>query len=145
MGRTGDWFAHTATGVVPDVVTLAKGLGGGMPIGATVALGAAGTLLQPGNHGTTFGGNPVATAAALAVIDTIEAEGLLANATPSGSGCATAWPTTRWCARSPGAGCCSASACTPRSARRRTRRRWAPVSSSTAVRPTGCGWRRRWC
>ncbi len=85
MGRTGDWFAFSASGIVPDVVTLAKGLGGGMPIGATVARGPAASLLQPGNHGTTFGGNPVATAAALAVIDTIEAEGLLANATAVGA------------------------------------------------------------
>lgn len=79
MGRTGDWFAHTKAGVVPDLVTLAKGLGGGIPIGACIAIGPAGDLLQPGNHGTTFGGNPVATAAALAVIETIESEGLLAH------------------------------------------------------------------
>lgn len=80
MGRTGDWFAHTASGVTPDLVTVAKGLGGGVPIGACIGLGAAGELLQPGNHGTTFGGNPVATAAGLAVIDAIESEGLLQNA-----------------------------------------------------------------
>ena len=79
MGRTGAWFAHTASGVTPDVVTLAKGLAGGIPIGACVALGEAGHLLQPGNHGTTFGGNPVAAAAALAVIDTVEKENLLAH------------------------------------------------------------------
>ena len=85
MGRTGDWFAFSASRIVPDVVTLAKGLGGGMPIGATVARGSAASLLQPGNHGTTFGGNPVAAAAALAVIDTIEAEDLLANATAVGA------------------------------------------------------------
>jgi acetylornithine/N-succinyldiaminopimelate aminotransferase len=78
IGRTGAWFAHDlAEGVEPDVVTLAKGLGGGIPIGATVARGAAATLLQPGNHGTTFGGNPVACAAALAVLDTIESDNLL--------------------------------------------------------------------
>jgi acetylornithine aminotransferase len=63
------------------VVTVAKGLGGGFPIGACIGLGAAGELLQPGNHGTTFGGNPVACAAALAVIDTIEADGLLEHVT----------------------------------------------------------------
>ena len=80
IGRTGAWFAHAESGIVPDLVTVAKGLGGGIPIGACIALGDAGTLLQPGNHGTTFGGNPVATAAALAVIGTIESEGLLDNA-----------------------------------------------------------------
>jgi acetylornithine/N-succinyldiaminopimelate aminotransferase len=79
MGRTGDWFAHEA-GARPDVITLAKGLGGGIPIGACLALGDTGTLLGPGDHGTTFGGNPVACAAALTVLDTIGAEGLLANA-----------------------------------------------------------------
>jgi acetylornithine aminotransferase len=78
MGRTGRWFANSE--VVPDVVTVAKGLGGGFPIGACIGLGAAGDLLQPGNHGTTFGGNPVACAAALAVIRTIEDEGLLERA-----------------------------------------------------------------
>jgi acetylornithine aminotransferase len=84
MGRTGAWFAHTASGVTPDVITLAKGLAGGIPIGACVAIGEYGALLQPGNHGTTFGGNPVATAAALAVIDTIEKDDLLANAVTTG-------------------------------------------------------------
>ncbi|MCW2737756.1 acetylornithine transaminase [Nocardioides sp.] len=85
IGRTGAWFAHRPSeGVDPDVVTLAKGLGGGIPIGATVARGAAATLLQPGNHGTTFGGNPVAAAAALAVLATIEADGLLAATTERG-------------------------------------------------------------
>lgn len=78
IGRTGEWFAASADAdVAPDLVTLAKGLGGGIPIGALMAFGDAATLLQPGNHGTTFGGNPVAAAAALAVLDTIEVEGLL--------------------------------------------------------------------
>jgi acetylornithine aminotransferase len=77
MGRTGAWFAYAESGIVPDLVTLAKGLGGGIPIGACVAIGDAATLLQPGNHGTTFGGNAVATAAALAVIATIEKDALL--------------------------------------------------------------------
>ena len=84
MGRTGQWFAHHGHGVTPDVVTVAKGLGGGFPIGACLGVGAAGDLLEPGNHGTTFGGNPVACAAALAVIGTIEAEGLLEHATVLG-------------------------------------------------------------
>jgi len=85
MGRTGAWFAHSGSGVTPDVVTLAKGLAGGIPVGATVAFGDAATLLGPGNHGTTFGGNPVAAAAALAVIDTIGKEDLLGNATSVGA------------------------------------------------------------
>ncbi|WP_370289618.1 acetylornithine transaminase [Nocardioides sp.] len=84
MGRTGTWLASHPSGVVPDIVTLAKGLAGGVPIGACLGLGEAATLLQPGNHGTTFGGNPVATAAALAVISAIEDDGLLANATAMG-------------------------------------------------------------
>ncbi len=90
MGRPGAWFAHhlpTVGGdphVRPDVVTLAKGLGGGFPIGACVATGGAADLLQPGNHGTTFGGNPVACAAALAVVATIGAEGLLDHAAAVG-------------------------------------------------------------
>jgi acetylornithine/N-succinyldiaminopimelate aminotransferase len=82
IGRTGRWFAGESAD--PDVVTVAKGLGGGIPIGACIGLGDAATLLQPGNHGTTFGGNPVACAAALAVLDTIEKEGLLDHATATG-------------------------------------------------------------
>ena len=86
MGRTGRWFAHQNDEVCDplpapaDVVTVAKGLAGGFPIGACIALGAAADLLQPGNHGTTFGGNPVACAAALSVIDTIDRERLLERA-----------------------------------------------------------------
>ncbi|GAA1819171.1 acetylornithine transaminase [Planosporangium flavigriseum] len=77
IGRTGYWFAFQAEGVAPDVVTLAKGLGGGLPIGACIAFGETATLLGPGAHGTTFGGNPVCCAAALAVLDTIESQDLL--------------------------------------------------------------------
>jgi acetylornithine aminotransferase len=86
MGRSGRWFAHHADPSmgVPDIVTVAKGLAGGFPIGACIALGGAAELLQPGNHGTTFGGNPVACAAALAVIDTIEQEHLLERVTVLG-------------------------------------------------------------
>ncbi|MFF3913645.1 acetylornithine transaminase [Streptomyces sp. NPDC001852] len=80
IGRTGTWFEYQAhEGVLPDVVTLAKQLGGGLPLGATVAFGRAAELLRPGQHGTTFGGNPVACAAGLAVLDTIANEGLLEN------------------------------------------------------------------
>ncbi|GAA3307833.1 acetylornithine transaminase [Streptomyces cinereospinus] len=80
VGRTGHWFEYQAhEGVLPDVVTLAKGLGGGLPLGATVAFGRAAELLRPGQHGTTFGGNPVACAAGLAVLDAIANEGLLEN------------------------------------------------------------------
>ncbi|MFF5181096.1 acetylornithine transaminase [Micromonospora sp. NPDC000316] len=77
IGRTGHWFAHQAEGVEPDVITLAKGLGGGLPLGATLAFGRAADLLTPGSHGTTFGGNPISCAAALAVVSTIAHEGLL--------------------------------------------------------------------
>jgi acetylornithine aminotransferase len=84
IGRTGTWFGHDDSGIRPDVLTLAKGLGGGMPIGACVGLGAFGSKLLKGDHGTTFGGNPVAVAAALAVLDTVESEGLLENAAKVG-------------------------------------------------------------
>ncbi len=77
IGRTGHWFHHQSEGVEPDVVTLAKGLGGGLPLGACIAFGAAAELFQPGSHGTTFGGNPVSCAAGLAVVRTIAGEGLL--------------------------------------------------------------------
>ncbi len=78
IGRTGEWFASTT--IEPDIITLAKGLAGGLPLGACIAFGAAGDLLRPGDHGTTFGGNPVSSAAALAVLDTIDSADLLANA-----------------------------------------------------------------
>jgi acetylornithine/N-succinyldiaminopimelate aminotransferase len=84
IGRTGRWFAHQSEGVRPDIVTLAKGLGGGLPIGACIGFGPAGELLTPGQHGSTFGGNPVACAAALAVLDTIERDDLLASVTTVG-------------------------------------------------------------
>ena len=85
VGRTGLWFAHQAEGIRPDVVTLAKGLGGGMPIGACIGLGPAGTLFAKGDHGSTFGGNPVSAAAALAVLETIERDGLLESVRTVGS------------------------------------------------------------
>ena len=79
MGRTGDWFGYEYSGIKPDVITLAKGLGGGLPLGAMIALGSASQLFEAGDHGSTFGGNPVATAAALAVISSIEKEKILAH------------------------------------------------------------------
>lgn len=79
MGRTGDWFGYEYSGIKPDVITLAKGLGGGLPLGAMIALGSASKLFVAGDHGSTFGGNPVATAAALAVISSIEKEKILTH------------------------------------------------------------------
>lgn len=80
IGRTGTWFAYQHEGVRPDIITLAKGLGGGVPIGACLGIGDAGDIFALGDHGSTFGGNPLAASAALAVLDTIEKEGLLENA-----------------------------------------------------------------
>jgi acetylornithine/N-succinyldiaminopimelate aminotransferase len=80
VGRTGAFFAHQHDGITPDVVTLAKGLGGGLPIGACLAVGAAGDLLTPGLHGSTFGGNPVCTAAALGVLRALADGDLIARA-----------------------------------------------------------------
>ena len=77
MGRTGKWFAHQHNGIQPDILTLAKALGNGVPIGTCLARGEAAKLFKPGNHGTTFGGNPLASRAALAVINTIESEQLM--------------------------------------------------------------------
>ena len=82
--RTGRWFAYQHSDVLPDVVTLAKGLANGVPIGACLARGEAAQVFQPGSHGSTFGGNPLACAAALAVIDTVEREGLTARAAELG-------------------------------------------------------------
>ena len=84
IGRTGTWFGFQHSGVVPDVMALAKGLGSGVPIGACLARGAAAEVFKPGNHGSTFGGNPLACAAALATLDAIESEGLLDNARARG-------------------------------------------------------------
>ncbi|MCO6000315.1 acetylornithine transaminase [Actinoallomurus rhizosphaericola] len=84
IGRTGTWFQHQHEGVRPDVITLAKGLGGGLPIGACVGFGPYATAFEKGDHGSTFGGNPVACAAALAVLDTIERDGLLDHVTKIG-------------------------------------------------------------
>lgn len=86
IGRAGAWFSHQviAPGLRPDLITLAKGLGGGLPIGACIALGQAATALQRGDHGSTFGGNPVSCAAALAVLDTVVADGLLVRAAEAG-------------------------------------------------------------
>ncbi len=80
MGRTGTWFAYQHGPALPDVITIAKALGNGVPIGACLARGAAADVLQPGSHGTTFGGNPLACSAALAVLDTLEQEQLVENA-----------------------------------------------------------------
>ena len=84
IGRTGTWFAHEHAGVWPDVITLAKGLGGGLPIGACLARGAAAEALIKGDHGSTFGGNAIACAAALAVLDTIESDQLLEHVSRTG-------------------------------------------------------------
>ena len=88
IGRTGEWFAHRHPRlgpVAPDVITLAKGLAGGLPIGAMIAMGDAASVFKPGDHGTTFGGNPVCAASALAVIETIERDGLLAHSAQTGA------------------------------------------------------------
>jgi acetylornithine/N-succinyldiaminopimelate aminotransferase len=85
MGRTGDWFGYEYSGITPDVITLAKGLGGGLPLGAMIALGKAADLFQPGDHGSTFGGNPVTTAAGLAAIKFIESQKLLKKVEKQGA------------------------------------------------------------
>jgi acetylornithine aminotransferase len=85
MGRTGDWFGYEYSGITPDVITLAKGLGGGLPLGAMIALGKAADLFQAGDHGSTFGGNPVTTAAGLAAIEYIETKDILQKVEKQGS------------------------------------------------------------
>jgi len=85
IGRTGTWFAHQHAGIQPDVMTLAKGLGSGLPIGACLAAGAAAGVFKPGNHGSTFGGNPLACVAALTTLDVIEQDGLMARAAVLGT------------------------------------------------------------
>ena len=85
MGRTGDWFGYEYSGITPDVITLAKGLGGGLPLGAMIALGKAAQLFQPGDHGSTFGGNPVTTAAGLAAIKFIETQKILKKVQAQGN------------------------------------------------------------
>ena len=147
MGRTGCWLVHVAEGVTADIVTVAKGLGNGFPIGACIAAGRAATLLGPGSHGSTFGGNPVAAIAGLAVIAVIERDGLL-DAGERRS--ALTWPR-----RVLGLG--------PSGDHRRTRPRpapghhpgrtrspppsptprWTPASSSTPPGRTCSGWPRR--
>jgi len=84
VGRTGKWFAFQHSGVKPDVMTLAKGLASGVPIGACIAAGPAAGVFKPGNHGSTFGGNPLACAAALVTLDIIEQDNLMANAVAMG-------------------------------------------------------------
>jgi acetylornithine/N-succinyldiaminopimelate aminotransferase len=84
IGRTGKWFAHQWAGITPDVITLAKGLGSGVPIGACLARGVAAKVFKPGNHGTTFGGGPLASVAALTTLEIIERDGLLEHAARMG-------------------------------------------------------------
>lgn len=84
IGRTGKWFAHQWAGIVPDVMPLAKGLGSGVPVGACLANGVAAKVFRPGNHGTTFGGGPLVSVAALRTLEIMEEEGLLANAAKMG-------------------------------------------------------------
>ncbi|MGZ5036720.1 MAG: acetylornithine/succinylornithine family transaminase [Usitatibacter sp.] len=85
IGRTGKWFAHQWSDIVPDVITLAKGLGSGVPIGACLARGVAAKVFKPGNHGTTFGGGPLVSVAAITTLDVIEKDGLLAHAEKMGA------------------------------------------------------------
>lgn len=90
IGRTGEWLSYLPSGITPDIVTLAKGLGAGIPIGACIATGGAAAMLGPGSHGSTFGGNPLASRAGLAVLEVIERDGLLAHAREVGDHLASA-------------------------------------------------------
>ena len=126
MGRSGAWLASVDSGVTADVVSFAKGLGNGFPIGACLATGPAATLLGPGSHGTTFGGDPVAAAAGLAVIGMIGRDGLRERALAAGSGSRPESPASasRWSPPS-AAGACSGASCWPTRSRRPSRtRRW---------------------
>ena len=86
IGRTGKWFAHQWAGIVPDVMSLAKGLGSGVPIGACLARGVAAKVFKPGNHGTTFGGGPLVSVAGLTTLEVIEKDGLLGQRRAAGRG-----------------------------------------------------------
>ena len=144
LGRTGEWFAHDAE-VRPDIVTVAKGLGGGFPIGACIGVGDAGLLLEPGNHGTTFGGNPVACAAALAVIRTIIDEHLLEHVTVLGQKLRDGLAADPRVTEVRGEGLFIGLTC-PRTSPVRLRPQHSrPASSSTTRRRSGSGSRHRSC
>ena len=146
LGRLGAWYGWQTTGVVPDVVCLAKALANGLPIGAIVAHGAAAKAFQPGDHASTFGGGPVVCAAANAVIDTIEDEGLVDARTrggrPAAGGPARASPSPL-ATGARGRGLLQALELSQPVAARRHRGRPGRGWSSTPSRPTRSGWRRR--
>jgi acetylornithine/N-succinyldiaminopimelate aminotransferase len=134
VGRTGTWFAHQHENVRPDIITLAKGLGGGVPIGACIGIGEAGEIFGLGDHGCTFGGNPLAASAALAVLDTIERDGLMEHAVKLGE----QWSTR--CSRGCAAAACGWRSCWPSpSPPRSATPRSAPGSWSTTCSPTRSG------
>ena len=142
IGRTGDWLAHRADGVRADVITVAKGLGNGFPIGACIAAGRAASLLGPGSHGSTFGGNPVAAIAGLAVIAVIERDGLLAHATAMGEHLESAITSlgTSVDHRRPWPRSAARRDCSPiRSPPPSPTPHWMPASSSTHRAPTYSG------
>ena len=117
MGRTGAFFAHQHDGITPDIVTLAKGLGGGLPIGACIAVGKTADLLTPGLHGSTFGGNPVCTAAALAVLGVLADDDLIGRADVLGKTLSARHRVAgaiRWSTTSAAADCCVAWCCAPK-------------------------------